>query len=440
MIAENPGQSLDQLLAARKINADQKAQVEKKPALQTQLAQLEEQLEHVKKMDEDFQRRAAAEKDALERAHKAELDTATAAAASEARAAADAHGRARLLTLSRFLRAAAARRQDGDETLDENRAFEGVLLQVYGGDMTAVTAMSKLIDGSDESVPTVEGTLLTCTCKRSLPDLAVVRYARTVTDSATDKQIRDAAVEAFSEDASTDVAGASASEPDPASTAHVQSDPTVVHATATELDAAANGDVTLNGSMAAATIPEPTADPAAAGPDSVTTVDAGAANAAAEASWDAPSALSQSVTSGGEGWIEVPRDPAETETPPAANNTTPADMAATTTGSWAEDVPTETPGTEGGREGKTSDGFYEVHHGRGRGSRGGGGWHGEGRGEYRGRGRGGYRGDRGEGGYRGRGGYRGDRGGERGGYRGRGRGGPRGDRGRGGGGGGDAPQ
>ena len=165
MIAENPGQSLDALLAARKINADQKTQVEKKPALQAQLAQLEEQLEQVKKMDDDFTRRFAGEKDALERAHEGELAKATEAAAEEARAAADAQVGARLLTLSRFLRAAAARRQDGDEALEENRAFEGVLLQVYGGDTAAVAAMGKLIDGSDESVPTVEGTLLSCTCE-----------------------------------------------------------------------------------------------------------------------------------------------------------------------------------------------------------------------------------------------------------------------------------
>jgi hypothetical protein len=63
-----------------------------------------------------------------------------------------------LLSLSKFLRAAASKRQDGDETAEENRAFEGALLLVYGGDMSAVSAMTKLVEGSDDLVPTVEGT------------------------------------------------------------------------------------------------------------------------------------------------------------------------------------------------------------------------------------------------------------------------------------------
>ena len=142
-----------------------------------------------------------------------------------------------------------------------------------------------------------------------------------------------------------------------------------------------------------------------AAPDA-STVDNGAANAVAEANWG--SKLSQSVTSGPDGWVEVPRDPAETET---GLDATPG--AFTGTQSWAEDVPTEAvPVTPAANT--NNDGFHEVHHNRGRGRS---------HGEYRGgnRGRGGFRGDRGEGGYRGRGGYRGDRGGE--GYRGRGRGG-----------------
>ena len=142
-------------------------------------------------------------------------------------------------------------------------------------------------------------------------------------------------------------------------------------------------------------------------------IDAGAANAAAGANWDA------SVDQGAEGWVEVPRDPAETDTGLAA---TPAAIAGTQ--SWAEDVPTEPmpapassvaePKANGG------DGFHEVHHGRG----------GRGRGGSQSDYRGGHRGGRGFRGDRGRGGFRGDRGGE-GGHRGRGRGGFRGARGRG---------
>ncbi len=193
----------------------------------------------------------------------------------------------------------------------------------------------------------------------------------------------------------------------------VETDPTVAHAGLTEID---NPPApTTNGSshLETPTVPE------------ASNIDAGAANAAAEANWGPE--LSASAESGPEGWIEVPRDPAETET---GLNATPA--AANNTQSWAEDVPNEpAPSTHDASAApqptNTADGFHEVHHGRG-GGRGRGGEH---RGGWRGRG--GFRGERGGegGGYRGRGGFRGDRGGE-GGYRGRGRGGFRGQRGRGG--------
>lgn len=191
----------------------------------------------------------------------------------------------------------------------------------------------------------------------------------------------------------------------------VETDPTVAHAGLTEID---NPPVpTTNGDSHVETPTVPDAS----------NIDAGAANAAGEANWGPE--LSASAESGPDGWIEVARDPAETET---GLNATPA--VSNNTQSWAEDVPNEpTPPTYEAAVAQqptnSGDGFHEVHHGRGGGGRGGehrGGW----------RGRGGFRGDRGgEGGYRGRGGFRGDRGGE-GGYRGRGRGGGfRGQRGRG---------
>ena len=174
-----------------------------------------------------------------------------------------------------------------------------------------------------------------------------------------------------------------------------------MHAGLTEVDM--DGDVKPNGENIATnetpTVPE------------ATTIDAGVANAVGESNWD--SKLSQSVTSGPDSWVEVPRDPAETDTGLTATTAANAGMQ-----SWAEDVPAEAQTTAA-----VNDGFHEVHHNRGRGR---GGQHGEYRGGNRGRGY------RGEGGYRGRGqGYRGDRGdrGGEGGYRGRGRGGPRGPRG-----------
>lgn len=176
-----------------------------------------------------------------------------------------------------------------------------------------------------------------------------------------------------------------------------------MHAGLTEINA--ESEPKLNG--ASSHIETPTV------PDA-SNIDAGAANAAAETNWEAK--MSASATSGAEGWVEIPRDLAETDTGVTA---TPAAMNSTQ--SWAEDVPSEPPVSVAPPAG--NDGFHEVHHSRGRGR---GNFHGDNRGGFRGRG--GYRGDRGgEGGYRGRGGFRGgDRGGE-GGYRGRGRGGgPRG--------------
>lgn len=171
-------------------------------------------------------------------------------------------------------------------------------------------------------------------------------------------------------------------------------DPTIAHAGLTEIDAEtepmANGE---SHHVDTPTVPE------------ASNIDAGAANAAAGMNWDA------SAEQGAGSWVEILRDPAETETGVAA---TPAAMAGTQ--SWAEDVPTEPipvpapsaaePKANGGDE------FHEVHHGRG----------GRGRSGSQNEHRGGHRGGRG---------FRGDRGGGEGGYRGRGRGGFHGTRGRG---------
>ena len=152
-------------------------------------------------------------------------------------------------------------------------------------------------------------------------------------------------------------------------------------------------------------------------------IDAGAANTAGGHDWEPKATATGGPGAGGEDWVQVDRDPAETDT---GTDATPAAM--TSTQSWAEDVPTvtdpmPTPAYAQQPANGNGDGFREVQHHRGGRGRGG-----ENRGGER-RGRGGYRGDR-EGGGRGRGGFRGDRGGGEGGHRGRGRGG--GYRGRGG--------
>lgn len=152
-------------MEARKINADQKAQAQKKPALQASLAQLEEQIAQYKQFDVEHQKRLSAEKAALETTHGDELEKVKAAATAEAKEEANRVTKESLLTLSKFLRAAAAKRQDGDENSEENRAFEGALLLVYGGDASAVMAIEKLVEGSEDKVPYVDGTISDFTCK-----------------------------------------------------------------------------------------------------------------------------------------------------------------------------------------------------------------------------------------------------------------------------------
>lgn len=84
----------------------------------------------------------------------------------------------RLLVLSRFLRAAAAMRRDGDETSSDSRAFEGALFQVYGGTEEAVDAMLKLIDGPEEKVPSVDAEPLDVTCKSIIRINPTLYYMR----------------------------------------------------------------------------------------------------------------------------------------------------------------------------------------------------------------------------------------------------------------------
>ena len=164
IIAENPDATLDELLASKKINADQKNQAQKKPALQAQLSQLEEQIAQYLQVDEEYQKRAREEKTALQSAHQDEISKLKEQATQDAAAEASKRAKDNLLTLSKFLRAAAAKRQNGDENSAENRAFEGALLLVYGGDANAVAAIENLISGSGEKVSTVDGLPSDYTC------------------------------------------------------------------------------------------------------------------------------------------------------------------------------------------------------------------------------------------------------------------------------------
>ena len=165
IIAANPGVSLDDLLASKKINADQKAQAERKPGLQAQLAQYEEQYTNYKKYGDELEAKFAKEKEVLSKSHSSELETLRGTIKAEAALEQQKIVKEKLLTLSRFLRAAAARRQLEDDDSDLTKAFEGALLQVYGGDAGAVMAAEKLIEGAEEGVPSTEGVVLSVTCK-----------------------------------------------------------------------------------------------------------------------------------------------------------------------------------------------------------------------------------------------------------------------------------
>ena len=162
--------SLDELVAARKINADQKAQILKKPSLQASLTQLEEQIAQYKKFDQEYKARSQVEKAEFEKSFtdrtNKELEEKVTAAKKEAVFSAEQDQRAALLLLSQFLRLAAIRRGDeeADVNLDENKALEGVLSQVYSGDLKAVDAMVNLIQGSEKTTTSIASEPLKTTC------------------------------------------------------------------------------------------------------------------------------------------------------------------------------------------------------------------------------------------------------------------------------------
>lgn len=118
-----------------------------------------------KQFDEDYQKRIIVEKSALEAVHREELEKVKEVTTAEALEQGKKQANESLLVLSKFLRAAAAKRQNGDEYSSENRAFEGALLLVYGGETGAVEAMEQLISGSDEKVPATDGKLSELTCE-----------------------------------------------------------------------------------------------------------------------------------------------------------------------------------------------------------------------------------------------------------------------------------
>ncbi|KAK3706464.1 hypothetical protein LTR37_012674 [Vermiconidia calcicola] len=426
VIAENPNTSLDDLVAQRKINNDQKTAALKKPGLVQQLATLEEQIGQYRKFDADYQAQLLKQKEELTAQHQKELEEAQEGSKEDSRTAGEAELRKKLLIFSQFLRAAAAKRTVEEEAdSEESRAFEGALLLVYGGDEKAVETAVKLIDGADEQVPSIDGVLLP------------IRYTE-IHQAAIEHapfQTEESWVDSVAE-ANATVGDAQQTETEPAS------DPTIAHAGLTELDTA----VKTNGTSAApdsiTSPPQGAAgdeagnaagdrwDTTAAGneksgmedsfemvprPDDEVDIPANPAAPAGDVqekstSWaDEPPAYEMAASSNqaGEGWdVKAPGDQAD-----SAGDSAPEPPQPLTTDGWADSAAGganeegdgfhPVPGRQRGRGGRGRGGEGEFR-GRGRG-RGRGGFRGDG--EFRGRGRGGFRGNRGEGGeFRGRGG------------------------------------
>ncbi|KAL7934830.1 hypothetical protein V8C35DRAFT_299920 [Trichoderma chlorosporum] len=358
LLSQHAGKSLDELVAEKILNTDQKTQILKKPALQAALAQYEEQLAQYQKIHEQYQTRAAAEKADWAKA----LEKTKEEAASEVKAEFENSLKSKLLVLSQFLRLAAYRREESQEPdSDESQAIEGVLLAIYSGDDNAVSAMEKLIEGSDDQIFSVPGEQLQTTYA-SVKSLAQNYNAPAFTEAAAEAQ--------------------------PA--AEIASDPTIANEAATEI--AAGDGILTNGHE----VVEP--EPASNGLANADVADE-AANAVAESHWD----TGNHDTSISQEWVDVGAIPAEPTEPEATAEAATPDAKKQ---SWADDHPdpvTEAPSAPT----DANDGFHQVQRNRGRQDREGSGGRGRGRGEWRGRG--GYRGD-GRGRGRGRG-DRGDRGG-----------------------------
>ncbi|PGH15485.1 hypothetical protein AJ80_05502 [Polytolypa hystricis UAMH7299] len=385
IVAENSDKSLDDLITEKKINADQKAQILKKPGLQATVAQIEEQLSQFKQYGAYYEAKLASQKAELEKAHRDELDATKEKAVAETKEATEKDFGERLLVLSRFLRAAAAMRRSGDETSSDSRAFEGVLFQVYGGTEEAVAGMLKLINGAEDKIPSVDAQPLDVLYSRVKQ--ASLDYIPPATEGWTDETEQ--------------------AKPTPAAESVPVSDPTLTNAGLTELQepSMVAQAAATNGYRSS---PPPQKEEHVA-PPSQTAVNDTAANESGQSAWDNQASASFSTSATAEDWVEVEKVPEpepalEAAAAPAAPTPQQHD------GSWAEEAPAkaaETPVAQ-------SDGFEQVvHHarqnsGRGRGFRSRGGPRGDGfrgrggfRGDYRGRGRGrgDYRGGRGRGGY-----------------------------------------
>ena len=167
--------SLDELVAAKKINNDQRAQLLKKPAIQEQIKAFEEQIKQYRQFGKDYEDRFAREKSGLQESHEAEINKIKLEAAEQALAKWSEQQETDLLVLTQFLNAASSKRNDDSIDDVEKAAFEGVLVKIYQGSTEAIVHMKNLVSGSDAKVTSIEGDELEFTCKLQ-PSPIVIAY------------------------------------------------------------------------------------------------------------------------------------------------------------------------------------------------------------------------------------------------------------------------
>lgn len=373
IVIEFSNLSLDQLVAQKKINSDQKAQIQKKPQLEAQVAQLEEQQKNLLEYSKSMKAKHEKEKTDLKEAHEAAVLQARTDATDAANMASSKQVSEALKIVAQFLHAAAYKRQSEDIEPDEAKAYEGVLFHLYQGNATSHDAITKLVNGSEEKIMDPHSS------EELNYTYAQLKLA-TITSAEAEFETEVAVSQPVEEKEETsmrpEVSG--------------QSDPTITNAGLTELEDTMN-------------IPVPEVEDNVTELETVTvapeqaSVDVG--NAVAEAAWGSGTPRTTEATQPSDDVIQIPRDPAETETGTAAP---PATQQSTT--NWADDAVAAAADSSAATPLADGDGFSEVrreHRGRGRNAgRGGRGYDGRGRGrgrggENRGRGRGGRGGPRG---------------------------------------------
>ena len=365
-ITESGGLSLDALLEKRKINADQKAQIQKKPQLEAQLSQLEEQQKNYTELIQDLEARFEQEKSSLVESHNAEIEKVREEATHSSTTASTSKVKDALQVACQFLHAAAYQRQREDVGENEKQAYEAVLFHLYQGNSSALDTLVSVVEGTEVNVSDPSGDPIEYTfAQLKLSALATLNNDDQVAAEADDEP-------------ETETTPAIAS-------GETDTDPTIANAGLTELEDTTTIPIVDSENVI-------TEDGASAVPEqALAAADVG--NAAAEAAWNPEASMTTDATENGEGWVQV-QNPAETETGSA-----PEPAAPQSTTNWADEA-----GAAAEEQATTplaeNDGFSEVRRdrgGRGRGGRGGRGFDSRGRGrggrgDFRGRGRGGNRG------------------------------------------------